>query len=75
MSPEALSRLRGDIDAAREAGMDVADYELKRLILAHGREWNRETYINLRWGGELPTEWDESEIPEELQDWDAPPPT
>ncbi|MGO4837209.1 hypothetical protein AB4144_33675 [Rhizobiaceae sp. 2RAB30] len=29
MSPEASARLRGEIDAAREAGMDVGDWRIK----------------------------------------------
>jgi hypothetical protein len=75
MSPEALSRLRGEIDAAREAGMDVMDYKLKQRMEKRGVEWSRANYIEARWSGELPEEWDESELPEDLRDYDAPPPT
>lgn len=74
MSQAASERLRGDIDAAREAGMDVVDYQLKQRMEKRGTPWTRENYIRARWLGELPEEWDESELPEDLQDWSAPAP-
>ena len=52
--PADLSRLRADIDAAREAGMDVIDYQIKQQILAHGRDSTRENFIRYRWLDELP---------------------
>lgn len=70
MSPEALERLRGEIDASREAGMDIGDWRIKQRLEKQGKAWNRENYIHAKWLGELPEEWDESEIPEDLQDWE-----
>jgi hypothetical protein len=70
MSPEALERQRGEIDAAREAGMDYMDWKLKQRMDAAGVAWTRDNYIAWHWGGELPEEWDEDEIPEDLQDWE-----
>lgn len=72
--PADSSRLRGEIDAAREAGLEVTDYQLKQQMDARGLEWTRQNYIDFRWRGELPDEWDESDVPDALQDWDAPPP-
>jgi hypothetical protein len=70
LPPEASDRLRGELDAAREAGMDIGDWRIKQRLEADGKPWTRENYIYRRWFGELPEEWDESEIPEDLQDWE-----
>ncbi|RVD67314.1 MAG: hypothetical protein E5V62_03250 [Mesorhizobium sp.] len=70
LTPEALRRLRGELDAAREAGMDVGDWRLKQQMEAAGLAWTSENFIDWKWRGELPDEWDEGEIPEDLQDWE-----
>jgi hypothetical protein len=65
----ASSRLRGDIDAANAAGMDLGDWRIKQQLEARGLSWTRDNYIEQKWLGELPEEWDEGELPEDLQDW------
>ena len=72
--PADSFRLLGDIDAAREAGLEVINYQLKQQMQARGLEWTRENFINYHWRGELPDWWDENEIPEALRDWDTGPP-
>ncbi|RWK11861.1 hypothetical protein [Mesorhizobium sp.] len=70
LSPETLERLRGDIDAASAEGMDVTHWRIKQHLLATGREWTRQNYIDYAWAGlDLPDEWDEGELPEDLQNW------
>lgn len=72
----ASARLRGDIDAARAAGMDYGDFCSKRSMEEIGLAWTRENYIRWAWAGlDLPEEWDEDELPKGLQDWSAPAPT
>jgi hypothetical protein len=51
--------------------MDVTHWTTKRAMQAAGIEWTRENYIEWAWAGlELPEEWDEDEIPPDLQDWE-----
>lgn len=45
------------------------DHQLKLRMQARGMAWTRDNYIEAKWGCELPEEWDEGEIPEDLQDW------
>lgn len=55
--------------------MDVTHWRIKQAMASVGTEWTRENYIAWAWAGlEIPEEWDESELPEDLQDWNAPPP-
>ena len=71
-------RLRGEIDAAREAGMDLEDWRIKQRLEQRGLAWNRENYIRARWRGELPLDEadepyvPEDEIPEDLQEPSGP---
>jgi hypothetical protein len=58
--------------------MDVTHWQIKQRFLADGRPWTRQSYIDYAWPGvdDLPLdEWDEGELPPDLQDWSAPAPT
>ena len=74
LSPEASKHLHGEIDAAREAGMDLGDWRIKQRMEKLGLDWTRENFIKAKWYGELPTDEDgepfvpEDEIPEELRE-------
>jgi hypothetical protein len=70
MPPEASDRLRGEMERARAEGLDYTDWLLKQRMDAAGVAWTRDNYIEWHWNGELPEEWDEDEIPEDLQDWE-----
>jgi len=49
--------------------MDLGDWRIKQQLEARGLSWTRDNYIEQKWLGELPEEWDEGELPEDLQDW------
>ena len=69
---EAFERLRGDIAEAKAAKMDVTHLSAKKALEKMGLPWTRENYIRFAWPvkGDLDDiEWDESEIPPDLQDW------
>lgn len=54
--------------------MDYGDWLVRQQLEQRGLAWTRENFIEQHWRGELPEEWDESEIPPDLQDWSAGPP-
>jgi len=64
--------LDDDLAEAKAAGMDVAHLWAKRDLAKLGKAWTRENYISYAWPveGDLPDEWDEDEIPPDLQDWE-----
>ena len=70
--PADLS-LRGDINAACEAGLEIMDYRLKQQMQTRSLEWTRQNYIDFHWRGELPDECNEGALPDGLQDWSAYP--
>ena len=77
--PQAASESqRGDLDAARAEGMDVTHWSAKQDLARRGLAWTRENFIAYNWPaeGDLPDpeDWTESELPDDLQDWNAPPP-
>jgi hypothetical protein len=76
MSPEALERQRGELDAAEAAGLDIGDYRVKQALDKKGLPWTRDNYLWEMYRGEWPDpdDWDESYLPADLQDWEAGPP-
>ena len=66
-SPEASAGFRRDLDEAAEAGIDVRDLWIKQELGARGLPWTRENYIRQKYSSELPEEWDESDLPKDLQ--------
>ena len=69
ISPDRLESLRGELASAVEAGLDIADWRLKRKMAADGAAWTRDNYIRYRGRDEFAEIWDESELPDDLQDW------
>ena len=42
-----------------------------RSSTSQGLAWTRENFIKQKYAGEYPEEWDESDLPNDLQDWTA----